>query len=206
MARIGGRNAWLAWPAGVLCAAVVVALAWLSQPILPASAAWIGQMFYSATHIPPAATPPPTVASVAGDIDCRALYPDNLWAELTWTPHVLLSQSAAAPVTTVTGLTDALAPTVRVTCQWRADGAKLIVSTLAQVSMDAVPVAEVALRGQGFACTVESGVLSCERTQGDVVEEHVVRDGLWLSSVETAWHPDAFGARLAAHVWGPAAP
>ena len=44
--------------------------------------------------------------------------------------------------------------------------------------------------------------LVCIRTTGKVVEEHTIRDGLWLSSVETVWHPDVYGARLAAHVWG----
>ena len=34
--------------------------------------------------------------------------PTDLWAELTWTPDVLLSQDAAPPATAVTTLTDAL--------------------------------------------------------------------------------------------------
>jgi hypothetical protein len=37
---------------------------------------------------------------------------------------------------------------------------------------------------------------------GVVLEEHTIRGGLWLSSVESAWHPDVYGERLAAHVWG----
>jgi len=28
-----------------------------------------------------------------------------------------------------------------------------------------------------------------------------VRDGLWLASIETSWHPEEYGVRLAAFVW-----
>lgn len=205
MARIGGRNAWLAWPAGVFCAAVVAALAWLAQPMLPVSVLWVGDMLRAAST--PVA-PEPETESVAdralapGDIDCRALYPDGLWSELTWTPDVLLAQGYAAPATGVTALTDALSPSVRITCHWRAGGDRTIVSTLAGVGADAAPIADASLRGQGFVCTTDADALACTRTSGDVVEEHVIRGGLWLSSVETGWHPQAYGTRLAAHVWG----
>ncbi|WP_254773726.1 hypothetical protein [Microbacterium sp. cf046] len=205
LARVGGRNSWIAWPAGLLCAAVVGALAWLAQPMLPVSVAWMGDMLRaaSAAQVPaPAAQSVATLAIAPGDIDCRALYPDGLWAELTWTPHVLLSQDYAAPATSVTSLTDALSPSVRITCHWRTEEGGLIVSTLAGVASDAGPVAEASLRGQGFACTTDDDAVVCARTSGDVVEEHTIRGGLWLSSVETRWHPDAYGARLTAHIWG----
>ena len=39
---------------------------------------------------------------------------------------------------------------------------------------------------------------------GDVIEEHTVRDGLWLSSIETNWHPEDYGIRLDAYVWSTA--
>ncbi|MCR2763217.1 hypothetical protein NQ152_06785 [Microbacterium sp. zg.B48] len=204
MARTGGRNSWIAWPAGLLCAAVVVALAWLAHPMLPVAVTWTGDMLRASTSQPAAAPVSESVATRAiadADIDCRALYSDRLWAELTWTPSALLSQSTAAPATAVTALTDALAPAVRVSCSWRTDDGRSIVSTLAGVGADAAAIAQPALRGQGFACTDE-GALVCSRTSGDVVEEHTLRDGLWLSSVENAWHLEAYGARLAAHVWG----
>jgi hypothetical protein len=205
LARTGGRNSWIAWPAGLLCAAVVAVLAWLAQPMLPVSVAWVGDML-RATTSPPLASPVTesvaTRAVAPGDIDCRALYPDSLWAELTWTPNVLLSQGYSAPATAATSLTEALAPSVRITCRWRADEGRTIASTLAGVAADAGPVAEASLRSQGFDCATDAEALVCTRTSGDVLEEHVFRDRLWLSSVETAWHPDAFGARLAAHVWG----
>jgi len=205
LARTGGRNSWIAWPAGLICAAVVATLAWLAQPMVPVSIAWMGDMLRAATSPPVAAAVPPPISTVAmapGDIDCRTLYPDSLWAELTWTSNVLLSQDLAAPATAVTTLTDALAPSVRITCHWQADGGRTIVSTLAGVASDAVPIAEASLRGQGFACGVNGDAVACTRTSGDVIEEHTLRAGLWLSSVETAWHPDVYGTRLAAHVWG----
>ena len=205
LARIGGRNSWIAWPAGLLCAAVVAALAWIAQPMLPVSVAWMGDMLRASTT-PPVQVPAPesvaTLATEPGDIDCRALYPDSLWAELTWTPSVLLSQGNSAPATAVTELVDALVPSVRITCTWRADGGRAITSTLAQVAADAGSIADASLRGQGFACGSDADAVVCARTSGDVLEEHTFRGGLWLSSVESAWHPDEYAARLAAHVWG----
>jgi hypothetical protein len=205
LARTGGRNSWIAWPAGLLCAGVVGTLAWLAQPMLPVSVLWVGDMLRAATT-PPAIVPvTESVASLAdapGDIDCRALYPDSLWAELTWTPHVLLSQDAAPPPTAVTTLTDALTPSVRLTCHWRADSGRTIVSTLAGVASDAALIADASLRGQGFTCASTADSLDCTRVSGDIVEEHTFRDGLWLSSVERGWQPDQYGARLSAHVWG----
>lgn len=205
MSRIGGRNAWIAWPAALLCAAVVAALAWLALPMLPVSIAWMGDTLRASTTPPVTVAPAATVATLAtqpGDIDCRALYPDSLWAELTWTPNVLLAQGGSPPATAVTALTDALAPTVRITCTWRADGGRTITSTLAVVAGDAGGIADVALRSEGFACTTDAEAVTCARSSGSVVEEHTIRGGLWLSSVGSAWHPEDYGARLAAHVWG----
>jgi len=204
MARIGGRSSWIAWPVGLLCAAVVAVLAWLAQPMVPVSIAWMGDLLRASTSVPVAAPAPESVATLAiapGDIDCRTLYPDGLWAELIWTPQVLLSQDMALPATAVTALTDALSPSVRTTCHWRTDDGGTISSTLAGVADDAGPIADASLRGQGFACTTDAGAVVCVRTAGDVVE-HTIRDGLWLSSMETAWHPEQYGTRLAAHVWG----
>ncbi len=205
VAKTGGRNSWIAWPAALLCAAVVAALGWLSQPILPASVLWVGDMLRAASTPPIVVPATPLLATVAqepGDVDCRALYPDDLWAELTWTPHVLLSQNYTPPPTSVTALVDALSPSVRISCHWRTSEGGLIVTTLATVSADAGAVADAALRGQGFSCTTDADAVVCARTAGEVTEEHVFRGGLWLSSAETAWSPTAYGARVAAHVWG----
>ena len=65
----------------------------------------------------------------------------------------------------------------------------------------AAPIADAALRGRASRATPRRG-LRCARAEGDVVEEQTFRDGLWLSSVETSWHPEDYGARIAAQVWG----
>lgn len=203
MARISGRNLWIAIPAGVLCAGVVGALAWLSQPMIPVTVAWVGDTLRNATTltVPEPAASRPAAFESAATSDCRALYPDGLWAELTWTPDALLSQNVSPPATTVEAIVEALAPEVRVTCTWRAPGDRTISTTVAAVSPEVAPIAEAAFVGAGFACDTSQG-LTCSRKRGGVVEEQFFRDGMWISSVETAWSPKGYGARIAAHVWG----
>ena len=154
MARIGGRSLWLAWPVGVLCAGVVGALVWLALPAVPGTVNWIGDTLRAATSAPVAAAPSPVETAALdpdADLDCRTLYPDRLWAELTWGSDVLLDQDRTPPATSITALVDALQPVVRVTCSWRsADGQ--IVTTLSRVAADASTIADAALRGQGFDC------------------------------------------------------
>jgi len=204
MARIGGRNAWIAVPAGVLCAAVVGALVWLSLPMVPVSVAWLGDTLRSATSPRPTTTAIPTPAQDAAAelaVDCRSMYSDDLWNELTWHPGSLLSQSLAAPATDARAFADAASADVAVSCGWRFDDGG-IVTTLARVGADAQTVAEASLASDGFTCASSGGALHCTRTRGSVVEEHTLRDGLWLVSVETGWHPDDFGARLERQVFG----
>ncbi|MCC2033624.1 hypothetical protein [Microbacterium allomyrinae] len=205
MARVGGRNSWIAVPAGLVCAAIVGALVWLSLPMIPVTVAWLGDSLRRSTEPQPAVAPSETPAQLAiagGAIDCRTLYPDELWNELVWNRAALLNQTVTAPVTEVTSLTDALAPEVLVTCQWRLETGGSIVTTLSRVGDDAVGIADAALRGQGFACESNDAQVVCTRTQGSVVEEHSFRDGMWLASVETEWHPDGYGARLDRNVYG----
>ncbi|WP_243075595.1 hypothetical protein [Microbacterium sp. SS28] len=203
MARIGGRNLWLAWPAGLACAATVAALVWLAAPAVPGTIVFVGDTLRAATSAPQAIAAQPVGAAaldLSTDVDCRDLYPAMLWGELAWTRDALLDQNHAAPATAVTALVDALQPTVRVTCLWRGP-AGTIVSTLSVVPADAATVADLSLRGQGFTCAAFGSGIACRRESGAVVEEHAVRDGLWLSSVETTWHPEDYGDRLAAFVW-----
>ncbi|GAA2002181.1 hypothetical protein [Microbacterium ulmi] len=208
MARIPGRNPWLAWPAGIVCAAVVATLAWLALPMVPVVVAWVGESLRTATSPPVAAPVEPSraplleIAESDDAIDCRRLYPDDLWVELAWRPEALLSQDFSAPSTSVASLTDALAPQVRVTCRWRFDGGGGISSTLARVASDSAAVVEAALQGEGFSCETAGAVLRCRRAQGGAVEEHAVSGDLWLSSVETGRVPEDYGARLAEGLWG----
>lgn len=204
MARIGGRNTWLAVPAGMLCAGVVGALLWLALPMVPVSIAWVGDTLRRATAPQPTPTTVPTPAQDAAAgvaVDCRSMYSDDLWNELMWRPGSLLSQSLASPATDARAFADAVTADVAVTCVWRFDGAG-IVTTLARVDAEAQAIAEASLASDGFACTTSGAALDCSRTRGSVVEEHTLRDGLWLVSVETGWHPDGFGARLERRVFG----
>lgn len=204
MARIGGRNSWIAVPAGMLCVAVVGALVWLSLPMIPVTVAWIGDTLRQATEPQPAATAAATPAQRAvegGSIDCRTMYPDDLWNELTWREGSLLNQSLAAPATAATSFADAAVPEVLVTCDWRFETGG-IVTTLSKVDPATATVAEAALSGEGFSCRTSGGELDCSRTDGDVLEEHTLRDGLWLVSVERQWQPEDYGARLDHGVWG----
>jgi len=206
MARIGGRSTWLAVPAGLLCAGVVAALVWLALPMVPVSVFWVGETLRTATapRAAPVQEKTPAQLAAAGLIDCRTLYPDGLWSELTWKGGVLLSQSTAPPATSVTSLTDALTPSIRVTCSWRLREGGRIVSTLAVVGPDAATIADAALRGQGFTCRETAGALACVRSRGNIIEDQRFRDGLWLSSVETIWQPEDYGSRVAAQVWNSA--
>jgi hypothetical protein len=204
MARTGGRNSWIAVPAALLCAAVVGALLWLSLPMVPVTVAWIGDTLRSATAPRPQATPAQSPAQTAADggaVDCRTMYADDLWNELTWRPGSLLIQSKESPTTAATGFAAAAAPDVLVTCTWRfATGG--IVTTLSRVDADAGIIAEAALTAAGFACRAAADATVCTRTQGAVREEHTLRGGLWLVSVESRWHPKDYGERLDRSVWG----
>ncbi|MDE0545299.1 hypothetical protein [Microbacterium sp. C7(2022)] len=208
MARVGGRNAWIAVPIGLICAAIVAALVWLAIPMGPILVAWAGDTLRAATA--PAEVQEPGIAPSEravqeGDFDCRELYPDVLWSQLTFYGQGLLAQSTATPATDVEALVDALQPEVRVTCAWRLESDQRISSTLALVPDDAALIADAALRGEGFTCTTPAGATAdavvCTRTQGDVIETHAVRGGLWLSSVEDNWHPELYAEQLEAFVW-----
>ena len=204
MARVGGRNSWIAVPAGLICAAVVAGLTYLALPMVPVSAGWIGDTLRKATTAQPAPAPDASIAQQAAEgaqIDCRGLYPDDLWNELTWRPGSRLDQSAAAPTTQAASFADAVTPDVVVTCTWRAEDGG-IVTTLARVNADAGAIAEASLAGQGFSCATSDDGLVCTRLDGDVLEEHTLRDGFWLVSVETGWHPEDYGARLGRNVLG----
>lgn len=205
MARVGGRNSAIAVPAGLICAAIVAALVWLSLPMVPVTVAWAGEMLRNATAPPPPPvvidTPAQQVAD-GGALDCRALYSDSLWNELTWQGRTILDQGADPPPTEVATLAQVLTPDVRISCGWTKKDGSAVLTTLARVVPEAASLAEAALRGQGFTCSVADQVVRCSRTQGDVIEEHVLRDGLWLASLERVWHPDDYGARVEKTVFG----
>lgn len=203
MARVAGRNSWIAVPVGMICAGVVGALVWLSLPMLPIAGAWIGQTAYTALTEPliePA--PPAETVDVEAIRDCHDLYPEGVWAELLWRGDALLSQTASAPATAATTVVEALAPTVRLTCAWAFPSGGSVVSTLSSVGADAAAVAEAAFQGQGFTCDADATRLHCTGESASAIEDHVFQDGMWLSSIVVGWHPDDYAARVATFVLG----
>lgn len=48
MARVGGRSIAMSWIAGVVCTGVVLGLVWLSFPIVPVLAGFVGDTMRSA--------------------------------------------------------------------------------------------------------------------------------------------------------------
>jgi hypothetical protein len=200
VAKVGGRSAWIAVPAGVFCIAVIGVLVWLAAPGIPPAVSFIGDTLRDATSAPLADGEGADGEAAEPATDCRSLYPDRLWAELTWTPEVLLSQTMAAPATTTT-LTQALTPTVRFTCTWNTEDGRAVSSTLADIPAGASAVAQAALSSEGFTCSAESDSVHCERASGDVTEIHDVRGAVWLSSVLTTWLPEDYAVQTASRAF-----
>jgi hypothetical protein len=202
VARIGGRNTVFAWIVGLACAGVVGALAVLALPMFPASVAWLGAFSAGPTSAPVADGA--DTAAPGLPTECRALYRDELWNTLKWTPDAVLAPSTDAPVTTAAPLVGALAPAVLLTCGWTsAEGT--VSTTLAQVAPDAGDIAAAALPASGFSCADVDDRTRCTRTEGALTETIEAGGGLWLSTSESGWHPDRYVERVAERVWVPAA-
>lgn len=197
MARVGGRNAFIAWVVGIGCAAILGALAFLAVPLLPASVSWIGDTVDRPTS-------PPTVAAPDADsgmpTECDDLYGEALWASLRFSEGAILTPSVDAPTTTATALVDALQPQVQLTCAWYAD-AGTVTTTVATVATDAGAIAASALPASGFTCETREDRTRCTRTDGELTETIESGGGLWVSSSETGWHPAGLMDRVSDRVW-----
>ncbi len=197
MARVGGRNTFIAWAVGVGCAAVIGVLVWLAAPLVPGSILFVGDQIGPPTSEPAAADDDATGGEI---VECRDLYVDALWASLVWAEDAVLSPSTEAPATSATGLVDALAPQVRLTCGWiSADGT--ISTTLADVPADAGAIARTALPALGFACETVAGRDRCVHDADGRVETIEAGGGVWLSTVQDGWHPAGYATRIADRVW-----
>lgn len=204
MARVPGRDNRIAIPVTVLSLAVVGALVWFAVPAMPLVMTWArGAAGNAATML--AATPTPHAVVADGldlaETDCRELYPNELWNELTWTSDAILSQSTAGPATAMTDLVAVLAPTAARTCTWIDSGGQTVVTTFATVAPDAGAMAEAALRGQGFGCTTTDGTISCAGETDAGQEHQAVRGSLWVTTVSAAWYPEDYDERIATYLW-----
>ena len=195
MSRIGERSTWLSWAVGIVSVGVVAGLVWLALPGFPAVVGLAGDSLggprASETDAAQSGTP----------AECRRLYTDALWAGLSWAPGSQLDQDDSTPATSATVLVDSLAPKVRFTCTWTSETGT-IVTTLADVGSDAGAIAQAALPEVGFGCGVVAETrVRCTRSAEEVLETLEFADGLWLSTVETTWHPERYAARVADAVW-----
>ncbi|MCR2802219.1 hypothetical protein QNO21_01625 [Microbacterium sp. zg-Y818] len=196
MSRRGERSAWLAWTFGILSAGVVAGLVWLAWPVLPAVVNAAGDTLGGQS-----AEAGDEENLSEGPADCRRLYSDALWAGLSWEPGSDLVEDRSGPAVTAGDLVDSVAPEVRFTCTWTSETGT-IVTTLADAGTDAGELAQSMLPGLGYGCaTVTDDRMRCTRAEGDVFETLELGDGRWLSTVETAWHPERYASRVAEAVW-----
>lgn len=200
MARVGGRNAFLAWVVGLGCLATLGVLAYLAVPMLPASVAWLGSAGQGPAATSGAVAAGDDQAADAPPTQCKDLYNEALWATMRFGRNAVLTPSTDAPVTTATTLVAALQPQVTMTCTWHAD-AGTVSTTFATVPTDAGAIAAAALPGAGFACTTQNDRTTCTRTDGDLTETIASGRGLWLSTSESGWHPAGYASGTAASVW-----
>lgn len=147
--------------------------------------------------------------------DCRSLYPTDLWTALTLRRDVVLSQSMDPPAGVSAAVRAALAPQVVMTCSWHENGAGggTVTTTLSRVAAGpageatSVVSARRALAAQGLTCTTLgtgircAGAVAVAGAADGTTEDDVVRGGLWLSTTETAWHPDGYTDALIARLW-----
>ncbi|MDQ1123367.1 hypothetical protein [Microbacterium trichothecenolyticum] len=197
MARIGGRSLWLAWPAGLLCAAAVTALGVLAAPGVPIAVTFVGDTLRAAsTHTAAVAADPAEPAS-----DCRHLYSQSLWSSLVWSPEALLWQRRTAALSTPEAVA-AASPTVVVTCHWRGPGGRFVETTVSTVAPEGAAAVRTTLTAQGFACETDADATHCERQTGDVVEVHDLRGDRWVSSTLSGWMPEGYAAVVASHAFG----
>jgi len=196
MARIGGRSLWLAWPAGLLCAAAVAAMAVIAAPGVPLAVGFVGDTLRAATgrHVVTETTPPAPAS------DCRHLYSQPLWSSLVWSPQALLSQRHTAPASTPEAVA-AAGPAVVVTCHWRGEAGRSIETTVSTVTPEGASAVVATLTAQGFACSAVADTTHCERAAGDLVEVHDLRADRWVSSTLSGWMPDGYAAIVASHAF-----
>lgn len=201
MARVGGRNSVLAWTAGIFCAVVVGALVVLAVPAVPAAVSLVGDTLRGAGTVPSFVQARADGKGETTAPECQALYTDALWAQLTQRVGGDPVQDASPPVTIAETLSTALASTVRVTCTFTAVNAGRIVTTVSEVDADAASVARAALEVSGFACTDYADGIRCARADGGLVEEDVIRGGVWVSTTFDGWQPDRYVERMAQQLW-----
>jgi hypothetical protein len=200
VARIGGRNSAMAWVAGLGCLAVVSTLTVLAAPAIPMAAQLVGDTLRAATSQPEAARTEGPPGAPTSTPECRALYTEALWSELTQRAGGDPVQDATPPAS-VTSLSTALAPQVRVTCTFTGVNTGRIATTVSEVAPGSTAVAQATLEASGFLCAPYGDGVRCEHEADGTVEEQTVRGGLWIASSFSGWRPSHYTERVAQQVW-----
>jgi hypothetical protein len=201
VARVGGRNSFMTWVVGVGCAAVIGVLLVLAVPAIPAAVSLVGDTLRGAGTVPSFAQGGTVHTGETNAPECRALYTDALWSQLTQRAGGDPVQDTAPPATSATTLAAALAPSVRVTCGFTGVNAGRIVTTVSDVASDAASVARATLEVSGFACNDYADGVRCTRDDAGVLEEDVVRGGVWITTTFEGWRPDRYVERMAQQLW-----
>lgn len=198
MARVGGRSAWIAWPAGALCAAVVATLFVLAAPGLPGAVTFVGDTLRTGSTTPPYADAP-RVPGPAGT--CRDLYTQPMWSALVWSPEALLTQRHTTALSTPEAVA-AAAPTPVITCHWRGEGGRWLETSVATVAPEGAAAVQSTLTAQSFTCTPVESTVHCERRTDGVTEIHDLRGDRWVSSTFSGWMPDGYAEIVASRAFG----
>ncbi|MBB2975412.1 hypothetical protein FHX49_000978 [Microbacterium endophyticum] len=213
MAKTGGRNNWLAWPVGLLCAAVIGVLVVVALPMIGPSIDWVGNALRGPTVAPRLVvepedarlgtdTAPVDAVDPSESVDeCRALYTDVLWEELSSRTGGEPIQDASAPITHASSLAAALKPDVQETCAWNATTTGKIVTTVSKVAGSAQAIAQASLGSQGYVCSEFGDGIRCTKNIENTREDHVFRDGLWVATQFSAWEPSLYTERVAERLW-----
>jgi len=198
MARLGGRNLWIAWPAGIICTVVVAVLVVLALPGIPGTVTFVGDTLRAAGATPTAVASeePPTPATT-----CRELYTSELWSSLVWSRDNLLSQRRTPAASTPEAVA-ASGATVVVTCHWRGGAGQALETTVSTVTPEGASAVQATLSSQGFGCQVSGDTVHCERESGGVVEVHDLRGDRWVSSTLTNWAPEGYAGIVASRAFG----
>ena len=182
MARIGGRNPWIACPRAC-CAPRSSSRSrgsrsrW-SRSRSPGWATCCAPP-PAAEVAPPGGAVAPARASRRATSTAGRSIPTASGPSSPGRRTCCSSQTAAPPATAVTALTDALTPSVRITCHWRTEGGSTIVSTLAGVGRRRrrrSPMRRCADRASRARRMPMRSCVHAHR-RATSVEEHVVRGG-----------------------------
>lgn len=199
MARIGGRNSILAWVVGLGCTAVLVVLVVMAAPAIPGAVHLVGDTLRMANAPRESPTPQEDVLDMS-TLECRDLYSEPLWSELT--QRAGGEPTAQAPEGSAPSLVTALAPDVRATCVFTGTSTGSIVTIVSEVADGAAGVARSALEAEGFACADDGDGVRCTRDAAEVTEEHAVRAHVWVANVFTGWQPARYIERMTPRLWG----